>query len=46
MKFDAFVRRSERTFPEAKKVFTHPFVENPEAQLRKHQFEENSSFFN
>lgn len=36
--FDAFVRRAERNFPDAKKVFVHPFVENPEAQLIKHGF--------
>lgn len=36
--FDAFVRRSDRIFPNAKKVFAHPFVENPEAQLKKHEF--------
>jgi len=36
--FDAFVRRSERLFPKAKKVFAHPFVSNPEAQLSKHGF--------
>lgn len=40
--FDAFVRRSDKIFPEAKKVFAHPFVENPEAQLNKHSFNENS----
>lgn len=36
--FDAFVRRSDSLFPEAKKVFAHPFVENPSAQLEKHSF--------
>ncbi|WP_243373463.1 DEAD/DEAH box helicase [Geotalea sp. SG265] len=41
--FDAFVRRTERTFPNAKKVFVHPFVENPEAQLTKHGFTESAS---
>lgn len=41
--FDAFVRRTERNFPNAKKVFVHPFVENPEAQLIKHGFTDNSS---
>lgn len=40
--FDAFVRRSDRVFPEAKKVFSHPFVENPEAQLLKHGFADDS----
>ncbi len=41
--FDALVRRCERYFPEAKKVFVHPFVENPEAQLQKHGFLADSS---
>lgn len=36
MKFDSFVRRVEKKVPDAKKVFTHPFVNNPEAQLIKH----------
>lgn len=40
--FDAFVRRSDKMFPDAKKVFAHPFVENPEAQLKKHDFAEDS----
>lgn len=37
-RFDAFVRRSDRVFPHAKKVFAHPFIQNPEAQLNKHEF--------
>jgi superfamily II DNA/RNA helicase len=44
--FDAFVRRAERIFPEAKKVFAHPFVANPEAQISKHGFQESSKSFN
>lgn len=42
LKFDAFVRRADFEFPNAKKVFAHPFVDNPEAQLAKHNFETNS----
>lgn len=38
MKFDTLVRRIDRVFPNAKKVFAHPFIENPEAQLSKHHF--------
>ncbi|MCK9240815.1 DEAD/DEAH box helicase [Desulfocurvus sp.] len=38
LKFDSFVRRIDKVFPVAKKVFAHPFVENPEAQLEKHGF--------
>lgn len=39
--FDAFVRRADRTFPNSRKVFAHPFIDNPEAQLIKHGFEES-----
>lgn len=41
--FDAFVRRSDSLFPNAKKVFAHPFVENPSAQLEKHNFADQAS---
>lgn len=40
--FDAFVRRSIRIFPDSKKIFAHPFIENPDAQLKKHLLNENS----
>ena len=43
MRFDSFVRRVDSVFPDSKKVFAHPFVSNPEAQLEKHGFHENSS---
>lgn len=43
MKFDSFVRRADRVLPNAKKVFTHPFVNNPEAQLKKHNFQTNAA---
>ena len=46
MKFDSFVRRSDRVFPKARKVFAHPFINNPEAQLKKHGFHEQSASFN
>lgn len=42
MTFDAFVRRTDKVFPNAKKVFAHPFVDNPNAQLEKHGFKYNS----
>lgn len=35
MKFDSFVRRVNRKYPYIKKVFAHPFIENPEAQIAK-----------
>ena len=41
--FDAFVRRVSVEFPNATKVFAHPFVKNPEAQLNKHHFPPNTS---
>ena len=43
VKFDAFVRRSDTVFSGSKKVFAHPFVKNPEAQLEKHGFQNSSS---
>ena len=33
--FDSIVRRALKTFPAAKCVFAHPFIENPEAQLKR-----------
>jgi hypothetical protein len=43
MTFDAFVRRADKIFPNAKKVFAHPFVDNPDAQLEKHGFQTSAS---
>ncbi len=34
--FDVTVRRVKRHFPDAKIIFAHPFIENPEAQFSKH----------
>ncbi|TOA79247.1 helicase, partial [Vibrio parahaemolyticus] len=42
MTFDALVRRVDKAFPNAKKVFAHPFISNPEAQLKKHTFDADS----
>ncbi|MDO7786998.1 DEAD/DEAH box helicase [Desulforamulus aquiferis] len=42
MKFDSFVRRIDRAAPQAKKVFAHPFINNPGAQLKKHRFDNDS----
>lgn len=33
--FDSIVRRAQKAFPTAKCVFAHPFIANPEAQLKK-----------
>lgn len=41
--FDVVVRRALKTFPSAKLIFAHPFVDNPEAQFRKHSIPEDSS---
>ncbi|WP_295874946.1 DEAD/DEAH box helicase [uncultured Akkermansia sp.] len=44
IKFDALVRRILLKFPDARKVFAHPFIDNPQAQLSKHHInDENSS---
>ena len=37
MRFDALVRKCAQLLPNAKKVFAHPFVNNPEAQLSRNQ---------
>lgn len=37
--FDSIVRRALQYFPNAKFVFAHPFVENPEAQMQKNGIE-------
>ncbi|MGS2738765.1 DEAD/DEAH box helicase [Sinomicrobium sp. M5D2P17] len=41
MKFDSFVRRIDRKLNNIKKVFTHPFILNPEAQFQKHNITKN-----
>lgn len=37
--FDSIVRRIKKHFPNAKMIFAHPFVINPEAQLKKHSID-------
>ncbi|AYN03731.1 DEAD/DEAH box helicase [Flavobacterium sp. 140616W15] len=44
MKFDSFVRRVDKKLNNVKKVFTHPFVINPEAQFLKHNIENNTDY--
>lgn len=39
LRFDTFVRRAEKLFPNAKKIFAHPFIKNPEAQIYKNKFD-------
>lgn len=42
--FDVLIRRIQKHFPTAKLIFAHPFVENPEAQLKKHNFPEKDGY--
>jgi len=42
--FDIMVRRVQKRFPKAKIIFAHPFVENPEAQFKKHHIDESKSY--
>ena len=39
--FDSIVRRVQKAFPKAKCIFAHPFVANPEAQLKKNNVDVN-----
>lgn len=44
--FDSIIRRIERNFPNAKKLFAHPFISNPEAQLKKNNiYNSDSSYY-
>lgn len=38
--YDSIVRRSHKAYPEAKFVFAHPFINNPEAQLVKNHLDD------
>lgn len=40
MIFDSIVRRIKRNFPKTKLLFAHPFINNPESQLKKNNIEE------
>lgn len=40
LRFDALVRRINMVFSNSKIIFAHPFVNNPEAQLKKHHITE------
>ena len=44
LRFDALVRRTIREFPNAKKVFAHPFVANPEVHFEKHDIQEKRTY--
>ncbi|MCL2757904.1 MAG: DEAD/DEAH box helicase [Alphaproteobacteria bacterium] len=45
MLFDALVRRINTHFPDSKKIFAHPFIENPEAQFIKHNINTDTGKF-
>lgn len=42
--FDVLVRRVRKTFPRSKIIFAHPFVDNPDAQLKKHNIDPAASY--
>ncbi len=35
LRYDGLVRRAQKHFPNAKYIFSHPFISNPEAQITK-----------
>lgn len=41
--FDSIVRRAQKAFTEASFVFSHPFVSNPDSQIKKNHFPHDSS---
>ncbi|MRX64710.1 DEAD/DEAH box helicase [Maribacter luteus] len=41
--FDSIVRRAQKSFPNATFVFAHPFVANPDSQIKKNHFQLDSS---
>jgi len=41
--FDSVVRRVQKAFPNAKCVFAHPFIANPDAQLQKNNIDINEN---
>lgn len=42
--FDFLVRKIKKNFSSAKLIFAHPFVENPDAQIKKHDFSKDDSY--
>lgn len=43
--FDSIVRRCSRELPDAKMLFAHPFIENPEAQIDKNRLSKEKSSY-
>lgn len=41
--FDSIVRRALKVFPNARFIFAHPFISNPQAQLQKNNIELDES---
>ncbi len=41
--FDSIVRRCYKAYPDAKFIFAHPFVKNPESQIEKNHFNKDVS---
>lgn len=41
--FDSIVRRAQKAFPDASFVFAHPFVMNPDSQIKKNHFKLETS---
>lgn len=41
--FDSIVRRCYKAYPDAKFIFAHPFVKNPESQIEKNHFNNDVS---
>jgi ATP-dependent RNA helicase DOB1 len=41
--YDSIVRRAYKKYPNAKFVFAHPFVENPESQIIKNKLDQSKS---
>lgn len=41
--FDSIVRRAQKAFPGASFIFAHPFVANPNSQIKKNHFKLDSS---
>lgn len=39
--FDSIIRRAQKAYPQAKFIFAHPFVQNPDAQIEKNHFDSN-----
>lgn len=42
--FDSVVQRALKSFPNSKYVFAHPFISNPEAQLKRNDILDTSGF--